>query len=55
LNRYLKQAGIVWRRAAPTLKIKDPHYEEIRLAIKQALVQEQTGPSVFYRMKPIST
>ncbi|MCP6629353.1 winged helix-turn-helix domain-containing protein, partial [Klebsiella pneumoniae] len=35
LNRYLKQAGIVWRRAAPTLKIKDPHYEEIRLAIKQ--------------------
>lgn len=49
LNRYLKQAGIVWRRAAPTLKIKDPHYEEIRLAIKQTLVQEQTDHPVFYQ------
>lgn len=49
LYRYLKQAGIVWRRAAPTLKIKDPHYEEKRLAIGQALAREQTEHPVFYQ------
>ena len=49
LYRYLKQAGIVWHRAVPTLKIKDPHYEDKRLAIKQALVQEQTDHPVFYQ------
>jgi|GEM_PF-946076 putative transposase len=37
LYRYLKQAGLVWRRAGPTLKIKDPHYEEKRTVIEQAL------------------
>ncbi len=25
LHRYLKQAGMVWRRAAPALKLKDLH------------------------------
>ena len=49
LHRYLKQAGMVWRRAAPTLKIKDPHYEEKRLVIAQALVQDQTAHPVFYQ------
>lgn len=49
LHRYLKQAGMVWRRAAPTLKIKDPHYEEKRLAIEQALSQEPTNHPVFYQ------
>lgn len=42
-------AGIVWRRAAPTLKIKDPHYEEKRLAIRLALAQKQTEHPVFYQ------
>ncbi|VFS52038.1 Uncharacterised protein [Budvicia aquatica] len=42
-------AGIVWRRVAPTLKIKDPHYEEKRLAIMLALVQKQTEHPVFYQ------
>lgn len=49
LHRYLKQAGIVWRRAAPTLKIKDPHYEEKRLVIEQALAQARTDHPVFYQ------
>lgn len=31
LHRYLKRAGIVWRRAAPTLKIRDLQYEEKQL------------------------
>lgn len=49
LHRYLKQAGIVWRRAAPTLKIKDPNHEEKRLAIGQALAREQAEHPVFYQ------
>ncbi|EHX7757185.1 IS630 family transposase [Salmonella enterica] len=49
LHRYLRQADMVWRRAEPTLKIKDPHYEEKRLVIDQALAQEQTAHPVFYQ------
>ncbi|WP_437215559.1 IS630 family transposase [Pectobacterium sp. LFLA-215] len=49
LHRYLRRAGIVWRRAAPTLKIKDPDYEEKRLAIEQAVSQKQTEHPVFYQ------
>lgn len=49
LHRYLRQADMVWRRAAPTLKIKDPHYEEKRLVIDQELAQEQTAHPVFYQ------
>ena len=49
LHRYLKMAGIVWRRAAPTLKIKDPHCEDKRLAIRLALAQKQTEHPVFYQ------
>ncbi|MEQ9880305.1 IS630 family transposase [Pectobacterium aroidearum] len=49
LHRYLKRAGMVWRRAAPTLKIRDPHHDEKRLAIEQALTQESTANPVFYQ------
>ncbi|HAF3826423.1 TPA: IS630 family transposase [Salmonella enterica] len=49
LHRYLRQADMVWRGTAPTLKIKDPHYEEKRLVIDQALAQEQTAHPVFYQ------
>lgn len=35
--------------AEPMLKIKDPHYDEKRLAIKQALTQKQTEHPVFYQ------
>ena len=40
---------MVWRRAAPTQKIKYPHYDEKRLAIEQALAQKQTEHPVFYQ------
>ncbi|WP_317178666.1 IS630 family transposase, partial [Pectobacterium sp. HCp5_1] len=49
LHRYLKQAGMVWRRAAPTLKIRDPYYDEKRLAIEQALAQGSAANPVFYQ------
>jgi putative transposase len=49
LHRYLKRAGIVWRRAAPTLKIRDPRYEEKQLAIEQALSEAPAEHPVFYQ------
>jgi len=49
LYRYLSQADIVWCRTAPTLKIKDPHYEEKRHSIERTLAQEQTVHPVFYQ------
>ena len=49
LHRYLRRAGIVWRRAAPTLKIRDPHYEDKRRAIELAKSQMQTHHPVFYQ------
>jgi putative transposase len=49
LYRYLRQAGLVWRRAAPTLKIKDPHYEEKRTIIEQALAQNSADNPVCYQ------
>jgi putative transposase len=49
LYRYLKQADLVWRRAAPTLKIKDPHYEEKWTIIEQALAQNSVDNPVFYQ------
>ncbi|GKV83370.1 hypothetical protein PEC106664_41440 [Pectobacterium carotovorum subsp. carotovorum] len=51
LHRYLRKAGIVWRRAAPILKIKDPHYEEKRLTIEQSVARKQSNHPVFIRMK----
>ncbi|SSH60021.1 transposase [Klebsiella pneumoniae] len=33
----------------PTLKIKDPYYDEKHLAIEQALAQKQTEHPVFYQ------
>lgn len=45
----MKMAGIVWRRAAPTLKIEDPQFEEKRLTIKLALVQEQPEHPFIYQ------
>lgn len=42
-------SGIIWRRAAPTLIIKDPHNEKKRLAIRLALARKQTEHPVFYQ------
>lgn len=41
LHRYLKQTSIVWRRTAPTLKIKDLHCEEKRPVVGQELARKQ--------------
>ncbi|WP_197276517.1 helix-turn-helix domain-containing protein, partial [Yersinia similis] len=46
--RCLCQAGIVWRRAAPTLKFKDPHYAEKVAAIQTALEKNDVANPVFY-------
>ncbi len=49
--RCLCQAGIVWRRAAPTLKFKDPHYAEKVAAIQTALEKNSVANPVFYEDK----
>jgi len=48
VRRWLPSAGLVWRRAAPTLRILDPHKEEKMAAIREALEQCSTDPPVFY-------
>jgi hypothetical protein len=37
IRRWLPDLGIIWRRAAPTLQIRDLHKEEKLAAIKEAL------------------
>lgn len=39
LRHWLHVAGVVWRRAAPTLRICDPHKEEKIAAINEAFGQ----------------
>lgn len=46
--RWLPAAGLVWRRAAPTLRIRDPHKEEKMAAIHEALAKCSAGNLVFY-------
>ncbi|KGP41757.1 DDE endonuclease [Morganella morganii] len=48
LRRWLPAAGIVCRRAAPTLRIRDPHKKEKTAAINEALGQCSAGHPVFY-------
>lgn len=48
VRRWLPAAGLVWRRAAPTLRIRDPHREEKMAAIDTALAQCSTEHPVFY-------
>lgn len=48
LRRWLPDLGIVWRRAAPTLRIKDPHKEEKLAAIREALDKNNADHPVFY-------
>jgi putative transposase len=46
--RCLRRAGIVWRRAAPTLKCVDPDYEEKVAAMQAALSSTSPDHPVFY-------
>ncbi|WP_067703290.1 IS630 family transposase [Erwinia sp. ErVv1] len=48
VRRWLPGAGIVWRRAAPTLHIRDPHKEEKLAAIDEALEKNCADHPVFY-------
>ena len=48
LRHWLPLAGIVWRRAAPTLRIPAPCWEEKMAAIKDALDKCDTDNPVFY-------
>jgi len=48
IRSWLPKHGIVWRRAAPTLCIKDPDKEAKLAAIKQALENYDCSNPVFY-------
>ncbi len=48
VRRWLPAAGLVWRRAAPTLRIRDPHKDEKMAAISAALEQCSQEHPVFY-------
>ncbi|SRO77415.1 IS630 family transposase [Shigella flexneri] len=48
VRRWLPSAGIVWRRAAPTLRIRDPHKDEKMAAIHKALDECSAEHPVFY-------
>ena len=48
VRRWLPSVGLVWRRAAPTLRIRDPHKEEKMAAIAEALSECSVEHPVFY-------
>ncbi|ENM3778519.1 IS630 family transposase [Vibrio cholerae] len=48
VRRWLPKMGVVWRRAAPTLRIKDPEKAEKLAAIQKALDQCDPENTVFY-------
>ncbi|MEW5562632.1 IS630 family transposase [Enterobacter asburiae] len=48
VRRWLPSAGLVWRRAAPTLCIRDPNKDEKMAAIHKALGECSAEHPVFY-------
>ena len=48
VRRWLPYAGLVWRRTAPTLHIRDPHKDEKMVAIRKALDECSIEHPVFY-------
>ena len=48
VRRWLPSAGLVWRRAAPTLRIRGPHKEEKMAAIHNTLENCSAENPVFY-------
>lgn len=48
VRRWLPAAGFVWRRAAPTLCIRDPYKDEKIAAIHEALDECSAAYPVFY-------
>lgn len=48
IYRWIRQAGIVWRRAAPTVNSPDPFYDQKVLAMREELSKQDDGHLVFY-------
>lgn len=48
IRRWLLVSGLVWRRAAPTLRIREPLKEEKMVAIHEALAKYSAENPVFY-------
>ncbi|MBS8180009.1 IS630 family transposase, partial [Klebsiella pneumoniae] len=48
IRRWLPRLGIVWRRPAPTLRIRDPHKEAKMTLINAALARCSIDHPVFY-------
>ncbi|WP_237388482.1 IS630 family transposase [Xenorhabdus sp. Sc-CR9] len=48
LYRYFCRTGIVWRRAAPTVKLPDPEYDEKMAKISETLSNASEKHPVFY-------
>ncbi len=48
LYRYFAQVGIVWRRAAPTVKQPDPEYDEKMAKVTEAKANISEKHPVFY-------
>lgn len=48
LRRWLPREGIVWRRVAPTLRIKDPDYDSKVAQIREALAGSSQDNPVLY-------
>lgn len=48
MRRWLPSTGLVWCRAAPTLRIRDPHKEEKMVDIHDALEKCSVEHPVFY-------
>lgn len=48
IRHWLPLTGLVWRRAAPILRIRDPHNEEKMAAIFKALDKCSIEYPVFY-------
>ncbi len=48
VRRWLPSAELVWRRAAPTLRIRDPHKDEKMVTIHKALDECSAKYPVFY-------
>lgn len=54
VRRWLPSAELVWRRAAPALRIRDPHKDEKMAAIHKALDECSAEHPVFYEDEWIS-
>lgn len=48
VRRWLPSAGLVWRRVAPALRIRDPNKDEKMAAIRKALDECSAEHPVFY-------